>query len=118
MNMDTWSSLLYRCQNIQISLASVVWMNSTLHTNFASATIPCFSTSASNFLGANVVRSASQVFTVLTLRKCAELAFEVAYVGVVDVSIDHVTNCVTIDLFTKRVCTVGNEREIVAAALK
>ena len=54
----------------------------------------------------------------LTLRKCAELAFEVAYVGVVDVSIDHVANCVTIDLFTKRVCTVGNEREIVAAALK
>src|SRR5690625_1665815 len=90
MDMNPRLGRLDLLQNIEVSLAGVLGVDAALHAHFGGPALPGLGDSAVNLLRRQVIGPAAQVLAQLALGKGAELALEVADVGVVDVAVDDV----------------------------
>ena len=92
-------------------------MNAALHAHFRGAALPRFPRAALDFLVAEVVGAPAQVFRQLALGEGAELALEVADVGVVDVAVHDERNHIAVGLLAQKVGGLHHGVEVVAARL-
>ena len=89
--------------------AGVVGMDAALQADFRRAAIPRLDRAARDFLDGEIVGRAAQILVRAALREGAELAPEVADVGVVDVAVDDVAHDVAADRAAQR---VGGLRDV------
>ena len=99
VNVHIRHGRLDRAANVQVVLARVSGMNTSLHADFRGAPFPGFTNASLNLFHLQVVGRAAQVFAQPTLGKRTESTAEVANIGVVDVAIDRVGYLVS-DQFT------------------
>ena len=69
-----------------------------------------------DFFSGDIVGFAAQVFAEFAFRECAELAFEVANIGVVDVAINHKAHRFAVGVSAQAVCGLYYSREIIFAS--
>ena len=105
-------------QDLDVGVARVVRVNAALHAHFGGAAVPAFARAALDFVERQIVGTAAQVLRQFALRECAELAFEVADVRVVDVAVDDVADHIAIDVAANRVGRVDDRGEVVAARIE
>ena len=106
---------LHRAAEVEIGLPGVVGVDAALHADFGRAALPGFDHAPLHLVEPEVVRLAAQVLGELALGEGAELAAEVADVGVVDVAVDDVGHDVAARLAPQRVGGVHHRLEVVAA---
>ena len=92
-----------------IGVAGVVGMDAALQADFGRAAIPRLDRAARDFLDGEIVRRAAQILVRAAFREGAELAAEIADVGVVDVAVDDVAHDVAADRAAQR---VGGLRDV------
>ena len=110
MDVHARNRLSDRRANTDIGFAGIIRMDAALQADLGGATVPGFLRAAGDFLHREIIGRAAQGFVGFSLGKRAELAFVVADIGVVDVTVDDVTDHVTADGAAKRVgraCYVG-----------
>src|SRR5688500_13350084 len=112
MHMQPRRRLLHGRDDIQIALARVVRMNSTLETDFGRATLPSFERSLRYFFEIQVVSGTSQRSTRTTLREGAEAAGIATDVGVVDVAVDDISHIVARHLGPQLVASAHDGGEV------
>ena len=76
----------------EICLAGIVRMDAALHADFGRAALPRLLRAARDLVEREIVGPAAQILAELALREGAELAAEVADVGVVDVAVDDIAS--------------------------
>src|SRR3972149_1683312 len=101
--MDVASGALGGVEDIKVGPAGVARMDAALHADLGCAAIPCLAPAARDLIEVKVVSRAAQGIAELAFGKCAELAAITADVGVIDVAIDDVGNCVAIDARAQRI---------------
>ena len=104
MNVHSRCCFSNGCDYVEIGLSCVVGMDSTLHTDLGSAALPCVDAAPSYFFGTYVIRLTAQILAATAFRKSTELTFEIADVGVIDIAVNHIADCVARHLFAQRVC--------------
>ena len=109
---------LHRAQDADVGLAGVFGMDAALHAHFRAAPAPSLLGAPLNLLMGEVVGPAAQVLRQLALGEGAELAFEVADVGVVDVAVDDEAHGVAVDLGAQAVGGLNHCGEVAVARLK
>src|SRR6202011_4814315 len=82
----------HRPQQGEICIAGIVRIDAALHTHLGGATVPGLARPTRHFCVREVIRISPQLLAHFSLREGAEAAFERAYVRVVDIAIDDVTN--------------------------
>src|ERR1700757_926320 len=95
--MDVRSDRLDGAADRKISGACVVGMDAALQAHFRGAALPGLAAAALDLLEREIIGAAAQIGGELALREGAELAAEVADVGVVDVAVDHIGDAVAVD---------------------
>ena len=113
MYMQIGELLLDRCADLQIGLTGVQRMNSALQADFCRTAIPRLAAASEDFVEGQIIGSPAQVFTQLAFGKSAELAFEVADIGVIDIAINHVADTVTIAFKPQLVCLLADIGKVV-----
>ena len=106
---------LHRAAEVEIGLAGVVGVDAALHADFGGAALPGLDHAALHLVEPEVVGLAAQVLGQLALGEGAELALEVADVGVVDVAVDDVGDDVAARLAPQRVGGAHHRFEVGAA---
>ena len=114
MHVHLRHGFLHGGDDIDVSLARVLGMDAALHAHFRAAALPGFPRAALDLLVGEVVGPTAQVLGQLALGKRAELALEVADVGVVDVAVDDVADGVAVDLGPQRVGGLHDGVEVIA----
>ena len=92
MDVDRGLCLLDSAADREIGLAGVVGMDAALEADLGCAAIPGLAYPPHDLLQWQVVGPAAQILAHLALGEGAELAAEVADVGVVDVAVHHIAN--------------------------
>ncbi len=90
MDMHARHRLLDRAADPEIGSAGIFRMDAALQADFGGAALPGFLDAADDLVHIEVVGPAAQILAELALREGAELAAEIADVGVVDVAGDDV----------------------------
>ena len=67
-----------------------------MHADLCRSAIPGLKAAPGDFVAVDVVGRSAQVFAVFAFGKGAELAFEIADVGVIDVAIDNIANGIAV----------------------
>src|SRR5579859_1458887 len=93
-------------------------MNTTLHADFTAAAFPVFACPSNHFIQRQIIGRPTQIFAQLPFAKGAELAAEVADIGIVDVAVDRVRDDIAIDLLTQSIGCLADSREIGPARLE
>src|SRR5262249_23037823 len=104
--------------DLEIGGAGVFRMDAALETHLGGAALPRFLAAPDDFVHVEVVGAAAQILSELALGEGAELAAEIADVGVVDVAGDDVGHGVAIDLTAQPVGGGADHVELVAARLE
>src|SRR4029434_10244856 len=104
--------------DLHVSLAGETRLDASLHADLGRAAIPGFARAPGDFVERQGVRATAQVLAQLPFRERAELALEVADVGVVDVAADDVRDGVAAHLAPKRVGCRAYLGALVAARSK
>ena len=89
--------------------AGVVGMDAALQAHFRRPAIPRLDRATRDFLDGEIIRRAAQILVRAAFREGAELAPEVADVGVIDVAVHDVTHDVATDRASQR---VGGLRDV------
>src|SRR6185369_13141546 len=90
VDVDTRGCRLHGAADIEIGGAGIFGMDAALHADFAGAAGPGLAGAAGDLLEVERVGAAAQILAQLALREGAELAAEIADIGVVDVARHHV----------------------------
>ena len=109
---------LYGFQNTDIGVAGVFGMNAALHADLGAAPLPGFLRAALDLLVGKVVGPPAQVLRQLALGEGAELALEIADVGVVDVAVDDEADQIAVDLRPQPVGGPHHGGEVPASCLE
>ena len=75
-------------------------MNSTLHADLGGTSVPRFDSASDNFFGTYVIGTTAQVFTELAFRKRTELTLKIANIGVINVSVYYIADCIAVALLS------------------
>ncbi len=113
--MDARHRLLDRMADRKIGGAGIFGVDAALQAHFGGAALPGFLDAADDLVHIEVVGPAAQVLAELALREGAELAAEIADVGVVDVAGDDIGDRVARDLAAQPVGGLAHRGELVAA---
>ena len=103
MDMDVGHRVLDRAADREIGRAGVIGMDAALQADFGRAALPGLAAAALDLVELEIVRPAAQVVAELAFGEGAELAAEVADVGVVDVAVDDVGDAVAARFGAQRV---------------
>ena len=95
MNVHFRRSLSNGLQNVYIRLPGIVRMNPALQTNLCRAQLGGLNYPAMQLFGIYVISSAIRYDFTTALGKSTKAAAELANVGVIDVAIDHIGDCIT-----------------------
>ena len=107
MDVNVWNGFFYGLKNINVSIASIFGMYSALHADLGRSSGPCFFCASAYFFFRQVIGPASQIFSQFAFGKGAKLAFEITYVGVINISIDHEAYRITIQFLSQCVGGLG-----------
>ena len=94
MDMNLWRGRMHGLQNAQIGIARIARGDAALKADFSGAAVPSFAHALSNFLMGEVVGPVAIALRQTALGEGAKAAAIGADIGVVDVAVDHVSNCV------------------------
>ena len=114
MHVHLRHGLLHGMHDVDVGGAGVLGVDAALHAHFGAASGPGFAHAALDFLRAQVVGAAAQVFRQLALGEGAELALEVADVGVVDVAVDDVGDAIAVAFLPQPIGGLHDGIEVVA----
>ena len=115
VDVDVGHRFLDRAADRKIGGAGIFRVNPALHTDFGRAAVPRFLDPPLDLREIEVIRPAAQIFAELALRECAELAAEIADVGVVDVAGHDIAHHVAIDPLPQLVGRPAHRIELVTA---
>ena len=101
--------------DVEIGRAGIVGVDATLQADLGRAALPGLDAAALDFVERQVVRPAAQVGGQPAFGEGAELAAEIADIGVVDVAIDDIGDAVAVDLASQRIGCRTHAFEIVTA---
>src|ERR1700722_13850784 len=102
----------HRPKQGEICISGIVRIDAALHTHLGGATVPGLARPARYFCVREVIRISPQLLAQFSLRESAEAAFEGAYVRVVDIAIDDITNHIAALTLTQFVGIFANGIEI------
>jgi hypothetical protein len=106
---------LHRVDDVDVRVAGVLRVNAALHADLGGAARPGFRGAALNLLVGEIVGAAAQVLRQLALGEGAELALEIADIGVVDVAVDDEADGVAVHRGAHAVGGLHHGAEVVAA---
>ena len=109
---------LHRLEDLDVGAAGVFGMDAPLHAHFRAAPRPGFPGAPLDLVVGQIVGAPAQVFRQLALGKGAELALEIADIGVVDVAVDDKTDGVAVDGRAQRIGGPGDGAEVLAPRLE
>ena len=118
MDMQPRHRLLDRAADAEIGGAGIFRVDAALQADFGRAALPRFLAAPDDLVHVEVVGPAAQILAELALREGAELAAEIADVGVVDVAGDDIGDRVAIDLAAQPVGRGADQVESIAARLE
>ena len=93
-------------------------MDAALHADFGGSPVPGLGDAAADLVEVEVVGPAAQVLGEPALGEGAELAFEVADIGVVDVAVHHIGDNVAREPRADPVGRLGDGVEVIVAGLE
>ena len=93
-------------------------MNAALQANLGAATLPGFLGPANDFLERQVIGFAAQALLGFALRESAELAAEIADIGIVDVAVHDIAHGVAIHLAPQLIRRLGNGFDLAVASME
>src|ERR1700738_5475247 len=82
----------HRPEQGEICIPGIVRIDTALPPHLGGATVPCLARPARHFCVREVIRISPQLLAHFSLREGAKAALEGAYVRVVDIAIDDITN--------------------------
>ena len=118
MNVHIWCGGTHGVQYIEIGLASVIRVNSTLHADLGRASPPGFTTAPGNLFGTDIVGSSAQILTLFALGEGTELALEITHIGVVNIAIYNVADAITLGGCPQPICSGHHIGKFVSACFK
>src|SRR5205823_12102814 len=98
MDMQAGYRLLDRPAHRQIGGAGIFRVDAALQADLGGAALPGFLAAPDDLVHVEIVGPAAQILAELALRESAELAAEIADVGVVDVAGDDIGDRLAVDL--------------------
>ena len=98
MNVHLWYRLLDGTQDIDVGIPGIFGMDAALHANLCRTSLPGFLGAPGDLFIRKVVRPSAQVLCQFTLGEGAELALEIADVGVIDVAVNNEAHGIATDL--------------------
>ncbi len=114
MHVHPRHGFLYRTDDVQVGLSREARVNASLQTDLGCAGRGCFHGAARDLIELEVVGRSAQVGGSATLGECAESAVIEADVGVIDVPVYDVGDCVA-DRFVAQLVSGGDDLVEVAA---
>ena len=118
MDMHVRRRRFHGAANIEIGLAAVIGVDAALHADLGGAAPPGFRDAPGDLAMFEVIRSAAQILAHPAFRKGAELAAEIAHIGVVDIAVDDVADGLAADLGAQAISGRAHRLEGGAAGLK
>jgi hypothetical protein len=118
VNVHAWNGGAHRATYLHIGVAGETRVDAALHTHFGRTALPGLSRAPGNLVQRQIVRAAAQVLAHLAFGEGAELAFERADIGVIDVARDDVRNDVAAGLPSQRIGRRTYRGKLVAARLE
>src|SRR6202040_2838262 len=103
--------------DVEVGGAGVFRVDAALQADFGGAALPGLLAAPDDLVHVEIVGPAAQILAELALREGAELAAEIADVGVVDVAGDDIGDRVAIDRAAQPVGGLAHRGKLVAARL-
>jgi len=118
MNVHAGNGGAYCATYLHISIAGEARVDAALHAHFGRAALPGFARAVGDLVQREIVGAPAQVLAHLAFRERAELTFERADIGVVDVARDDVGNDIAANVPSQRIRRRTDRGKLVAARLK